>query len=64
MFSKKTVVISYLYLISILLYYLFFLFLPDYKELFGIVYFIETIFVIVICWKDFIKLSSIIKKKK
>ncbi|MGT2750913.1 hypothetical protein ACVRXF_08465 [Streptococcus orisasini] len=61
MFSKKSIMVSYTYILAIPTCLILYAIFPSIRDFVSTVYLIGTMFVIVLCWKDFFKLVQLIK---
>ncbi|MGT2923694.1 hypothetical protein ACVR0O_00580 [Streptococcus caviae] len=61
MFSKKSIIVSYTYMLAIPTCLILYTIFPSIRDFVSTVYLIGTMLVIVLCWKDFFKLVQLIK---
>lgn len=61
MFSKKSIIVSYTYMLAIPICLMLYAIFPSIRDFVSAIYLIGTMLVIVFCWKDFFKLMQLLR---
>ncbi|AAN58046.1 hypothetical protein [Streptococcus mutans] len=61
MFSKKSIIVSYTYMLAIPICLMLYAIFPSIRDFVSTIYLIGTMLVIIFCWKDFFKLMQLLR---